>query len=304
MDASDIISLDKTFPPLREDLSGTRFGRLLVLGFAGRRSRPTRQGYWYYWHCQCDCGQTSVAENWALKGKRTTSCGCYHLELLRVKKIELTGRRFGRWTVIKLSRYSQTKGRKHPYWLCRCDCGTEKEVIESGLLSGANQSCRCLNRERTSASNSKHGRSRTSEHRIWCGIKKRCNCPTDHAYENYGGRGIRVCQRYSEDFAAFLQDMGSRPSNRHSINRKENDGHYSCGQCTECLSNGWTFNLEWATSKTQSQNTRRNHLLTWNGKTQCISAWAEELHLPARLIWGRIVNCGWSVEKALTSPCP
>ena len=106
----------------------------------------------------------------------------------------------------------------------------------------------------------KHGYSKLPEYGIWQAMKNRCYRTKGQDYENYGGRGIKVCERWRSSVVNFIEDMGLRPSKSHSINRKDNDANYSCGKCDECLANGWTANCEWATRNEQLGN-RRNSVV-------------------------------------------
>lgn len=119
----------------------------------------------------------------------------------------------------------------------------------------------------------------------------RCYTPTNKMYDNYGGRGIKVCDRWVGDcaFINFLLDMGERPSPKHSLDRINNNGNYSPENC------------RWATSKEQANNKRSNILLTFNGKTQNMTQWAEELGITLSMIYYRI-NAGWEIEAILTKP--
>lgn len=131
--------------------------------------------------------------------------------------------------------------------------------------------------------------SRSPEYIIWQQMKKRCFNASNPAYHNYGGRGIVVCARWRNDFAAFLDDMGKRPSEQHSLDRINNDGNYEPGNC------------RWATGKEQMNNCRINVFVEFNGKTQTLVQWARELGLPDYLPSARLRH-GWTVERALTSP--
>lgn len=138
----------------------------------------------------------------------------------------------------------------------------------------------------------KHGLRKLPEYRIWQAIKDRVFNPLCKDYPNYGGRGIRVCERWTcktEGVVNFYTDMGPRPSPEHSIDRINNDGDY----CPE--------NCRWTTRKSQNRNQRSNHLLTYNGKTQCIAAWAEEIGIAFGALSLRIAK-GWTTERALTTP--
>lgn len=122
-----------------------------------------------------------------------------------------------------------------------------------------------------------NGRRRhTPEYNRFHRIRQRCFNPNDAGYNDYGGRGITICDGWAL-FENFQADIGPRPSSNYSIDRIDNDGHYSCGKCQQCISNGWPLNLRWATPKQQSNNTRRNVRLTKGNKTLTLTEWALEL---------------------------
>ncbi len=202
---------------------------------------------------------------------------------------DLIGQKFGRLIVIKKAGSSRDK---HILWLCRCDCGKDKIIQGNHLKSGATKSCGCLNREKTSIANTKHGHTKNGKqsktHIVWQHIIQRCTNPRDKGYSNYGGRGITVCKRWRK-FENFLEDMGEVPEG-YQIDRINNDGNYCKSNC------------RWATRKEQNRNTRRNHYITHDGKTQCLSAWAEEFNINYNTLYSRIFRSGWSIEKALTTP--
>lgn len=160
---------------------------------------------------------------------------------------DLTGQTFGRLTVLGRGEH---KGR-HRLWSCRCTCGAEKDVLGFNLKSGITTSCGCYRREvcaeRATARMTKHGDAAgggmTSEYRAWVDMRARCEKPQCRAFPYYGARGIKVCERWS-NFATFLDDMGRRPSPRHSLDRIDNDGDYTPENC------------RWATRDVQSHNKR------------------------------------------------
>lgn len=162
------------------------------------------------------------------------------------KPKDLAGCRIGR--LVPLRRVGTGTDRK-ALWLCRCDCGNEI-VRSSGFLlrKPPIRSCGCLRRERLRT----HGRSRTAEYGSWCGMIARCENPKDARYQGYGGRGIRISEKWRHDFAAFLSDMGERPSPHHTIDRIDNDGNYEPGNC------------RWATQAEQHKDLRGEH--HWHAK--------------------------------------
>lgn len=135
----------------------------------------------------------------------------------------------------------------------------------------------------------RNDRRRVPERGCWQAMKHRCYNPRATYYAEYGGRGIRVCQRWLDSFDAFLADMGPRPSLAHTVDRIDANGNYEPGNC------------RWATATEQARNTRSNRMLTWRGKTQSAASWASELGLPAGTIYDRL-GLGWSVDEALGTP--
>ena len=124
---------------------------------------------------------------------------------------DLTGKKFNRWLVIGLSH----KANNRNYWKCRCDCGTEKVVLREGLTRNLSKSCGCLRDEVTSNASITHGAcvggKLIAEYSIWRGIKRRCYMPNDESFTDYGGRGIKMCDRWLNSFPKFLNDMGICP---------------------------------------------------------------------------------------------
>jgi len=197
----------------------------------------------------------------------------------------LIGQKFERLIVLK--RMDNDKWGKS-CWLCECDCGKEKIVIGSDLKSGNTKSCGCLAKEKLIKRLTKHGHSTTTKvsktYISWADMIQRCTNPNHKDYHNYGGRGIKVSKRWVK-FENFLEDMGEPPTDKHTLDRISNDGNYCKSNC------------RWATRKEQSRNTRRNRLITYKGKTQCLIEWAEELGINYSTLKWRLCN-GWSIERA------
>lgn len=134
----------------------------------------------------------------------------------------------------------------------------------------------------------KHRLSGTPEYGSWVEMRRRCYDPKNHNYPNYGARGITVCQRWFE-FLAFLEDMGTRPTRAHTLDRIDNDLGYNKENC------------RWATKREQSQNRACCEKIEYQGRKLCVADWAKELGLRSVTIHARLNRYGWSVERALSS---
>jgi hypothetical protein len=206
--------------------------------------------------------------------------------------MKLVGRQFGKWLVL-------SKGPSDKYWnrrwLCRCECGKERLVLQNSLVYGKSSMCHpCAMRasaEKRAQAIKTHGLSRSLEYKVWSEMIRRCHNHHDTSYANYGGRGIQVCDdwRGAGGFEAFIGHIGRRPSASHAVDRIDNNGNYEPG------------NVRWATQTVQGRNTRKNRLITAFGKTMTLAEWAERTGIKRETI-ARRLNCGWSSERALNTP--
>ena len=218
-------------------------------------------------------------------------------------RIKITaGDEYGRLTVIREVEPKVSGGHPQRCVECRCECGVVKEYRLYTLRNGNTQSCGCFARENYGANLRTHGLSDRPEYSIWQGMLHRCGNESNANHHNYGGRVISVCARWSESFVDFYEDMGPRTSSKHSIDRIDNDGNYSCGKCAECLKNGWTANCRWATSKEQARNKRASYLVEHSGETKCVSDWAEQYGINPSVLHTRLVKLGWTFEKSVRWP--
>ena len=146
-----------------------------------------------------------------------------------------------------------------------------------------------------------HGKSHHPIHNAWVRLCGRCYNTKNSRYLDYGGRGIKVCKRWKNSFESFYLDMGEPPRGK-SIDRIDNDLHYSCGKCEQCRQNGWVLNCRWATAKQQSKNRRSNRKITYKGETKLITEWADHLKIQRKTLTKRLDQLGWSVKDTLTTP--
>lgn len=243
--------------------------------------------------------------------------------------LDLEGHQYHRWTVLGYA--GKMPSNNATSWWCRCDCGTERRVAVGSLRSGASKCCGCRPYRPVT-----HGRSTHREYQIWNAMIQRCRNPNNSSWDNYGGRGITVCDAWLS-FDNFLADMGSPPSPEHQIDRIDNDLGYHPDNC------------QWATREENCSNTRNNihvthdgttktiaqwarqhgipkstlsarlrrgmpfaqainngknfhfRLVTYSGKTQSITEWAREVGIKPKTLWYRI-RSGWDAQKALFTP--
>lgn len=206
------------------------------------------------------------------------------------------GDRFGRLEIVRRGDKSPGGVRK---WVCKCDCGKGHHEVTAAKLTTTRKptrSCGCLHREVSAdtcrRTKTTHHMVGTPEFRAWCQLRNRCTNPEYWAFDRYGGRGITVCHLWlgPTGFAKFLEDMGPRPSPKHSVDRyPNNDGNYEKSNC------------RWATSTEQNNNRVNNRLVTHNGKTQSVAAWERELQLPTGSLQSRLQR-GWTDHDAMTKP--
>lgn len=206
------------------------------------------------------------------------------------KKIDLTGKRFGRLVVVK----EVEKRKKHKImWLCKCDCGKECEILGVSLRIGDSRSCGCLLSEESRKRVQKHDASTQKLRKVFNTLKQRCLNPNCSDYYLYGGRGIQICEEWLDNqngVAAFVRwaiENGYKKG--LSIDRIDNSKGYSPDNC------------RWVDYKTQARNTRNNHMVTYKGETHCVAEWAEIKNINYQTLLRRI-NIGWNIEDALTIP--
>lgn len=203
------------------------------------------------------------------------------------KFLNLTGRVFGRLTVRTLLGKCTFRNATWAYlWDCQCTCGKRCAVVTGSLNRGLTLSCGCYNKEEMLARFSQHNQSHTAEYSVWISMLARCRNRHDKNWIRYGKRGITVCDRWLS-FEAFIQDMGWRPTSKHSIDRINNEGNYEPSNC------------RWATLDQQRRNMRTNRWVNWNGERMCLVDWFIKTGVRKGAFY-ELLNRGFSESEALT----
>lgn len=206
-----------------------------------------------------------------------------------MKKLDLTGQRFGRWTVLECCGRSND-GQK--VYLCRCDCGTEKKIRSGNLRNGDTQSCGCLAAEKNAERSRKrllvHGGCGTRLYRIWFDMRRRCGYEKSINWHLYGGRGIKVCEEWENNFVAFRDwALENGYSDELQLDRIDNDRNYEPGNC------------KWSSRVEQGNNRRTCVYVTIDGEKKTVVEWCRINGIVPGTAFARI-KMGWKPEEAVT----
>lgn len=217
-----------------------------------------------------------------------------------MKYEDLSGKTFNRLTVLKLHHKKQLfnkngKPNGHLYYYeCLCSCGKISIVASTLLKNNSVKSCGCLREDEIKKSENKHrihGMKNTRIYKIWSSMRGRCHYKYIHGYERYGGRGIKVCQEWEENFMNFYNwSINNGYRDDLTIDRINFNGNYEPSNC------------RWVTKKEQARNTKSNHNITYKGETHCLKEWSEILGINYGTLKGRIQKRKWNIEKAFTEP--
>ena len=190
----------------------------------------------------------------------------------------LQGFRFGSLTVLQLG--EKQRPMNGAWWLCLCDCGTQKNIPATDMVQGKINSCGCEHAERIGRASITHGKSKSRTYKLWMAMRNRC----DRINQDYSCRGIVYDERW-KSFENFLEDMGEAPDGL-SLDRIDCNGNYHKANC------------RWATRVEQANNTRANVFIEWDGKRQTRSQWEKELGMRPTTLRSRI-KAGWPMERAM-----
>ena len=247
------------------DLTHNVYGNWTVI------SRAENVGIQSRWVCRCSCQNHTekIVYGCSLTSGKSMSCGCkrigttYETNRELREEIDLTGKTFGKWKVIKKGNDKNNQ----PTWLCECNCerGTLREVYRSSLVNGLSTSCGCTR--------DKH---RTANMRIygaWANIKARCLLVKNEAYKNYGGRGINICLEWLEDYFSFENwALENGYKENLTIDRIDVDGNYEPNNC------------RWVTMKEQNLNKRNNVYIEFDGERLTCSQWAKKMGIKQSIL--------------------
>ncbi|TCT14563.1 hypothetical protein EDC18_10544 [Natranaerovirga pectinivora] len=261
-----------------DDITGKLYGKLTVI----RKTDKKTDGR-YLWQCKCDCDKIVYVSARALKSGNTSSCGCKKYDDAR--KVDYTGKRFEKLTVIK-------RDENIAKWICKCDCGKEIIVYGNRLKNGKVKSCGCLPSEiiirRNKYELSTHRMTGSRLYNIWDSMKARCLNSNSKDYHNYGQRGITIYEKWLkfESFMEWATKNGYQE--KLTLDRIDVNGNYEPSNC------------RWVSTKVQGNNTRVNRRVTMRGRTQTLSQWADEIGISPKALRYRI-EAGWK-EEDIFSP--
>lgn len=276
------------------DLTNQKFGKLTVVKKGN--GRTTSGGHYKAtWICKCECGNVVEIDGEKLRRGHTSSCGCLIKENKGSQFEDLTGQRFNRLTVIKFIPYGEKTVRGYN-WLCKCDCGKTVKANASKLKNGLQQSCGCLKEEMKYNIGNVNKKYKFTCKRLY-GVYKmmvaRCTDPNIREYENYGGRGVTVCDEWLGElgYDAFAEWAFA---NGYDKDAKR-------GECTldrKDVNKGYEpDNCRWISNKKQQSNKRTCRQYTYNGETLGIAEWAERLGVSRSKMYHDLVIKGYKIEE-------
>lgn len=288
----------------RKDLKGQKFGYLTVLECTERRAvRPCGAVSGYIWKCQCECGKIIEVEGSRLTSGKKQSCGCKHYNIVsnKLRKGDITGKKFGRLTVIKwLPLEKRDPKHLHDSYLCKCDCGNYIQTRANQLETGNKKSCGCYHEEYSHSrkvTHQTHNASYTRLYKVWMVIKDRCTNPNNKSHARYYDRGIRLCDEWF-DFEVFREWAlkngfdENAPQGKCTIERVDNNKGYSPDNCI------------WADAKVQRRNQEKCKYYEYNGERHILTDWAKILGVSYGVLSYALHRKGMTIEEFKTTYKP
>lgn len=188
--------------------------------------------------------------------------------------IDMAGKKYGALTGVRC--VGPHPKNRDMMWLFECSCGANITAHGNEVRRGGVISCSSCAKDKRRQATSTHGESNSSEYAAWEAMKRRCNNPNSFGFEHYGGRGISVCNEWIDSFVSFLEDMGRKPSEKHTLDRTDCNGNYNKRNC------------RWATREEQANNKRNNRIITIGRESRTLSQWAKSTGLSESCIRGRM----------------
>lgn len=278
-----------------EDLTNRKFGKLLVLKDTKTKNKHRAE----IWKCKCDCGNIVLKSSEYLKTTKRPYCGKCKLDKVRSYNFkDLTNQKFNNLLVLEL--YSTDKS---TIWKCQCDCGNITYVAGGHLKDGHTKSCGCLKGEIRNGHffqglsgeknpSYKHGLTHTKLYETWSNMKTRCYNQKGRRYKDYGGRKIKVCEEWKNDFISFYNwAIANGYKENLTLDRINVNGNYEPSNC------------RWVDWKKQQNNRRNNFIIEYNKTKHTLQEWSEILpiNISSSILRYRILS-GWSIEEAFSTP--
>lgn len=266
---------------------GDVFGNLTVIEDAGYRIQPSGQKKRIF-KCKCKCGNISIISRDHLITGHSKSCG--HCNEIKI------GNKYGKLTVLSKSNnyyIEPLTGKRNLIWVCQCECGNIIEVVGKYLTSGNTKSCGCLKIDLLKKRVTKHKLSNTRIYHEYINMKQRCCNPNNKKYPSYGGRGIVICDEWLNEDNGFMNFYNWAISHGYrddlTIDRINVNGNYEPNNC------------RWAPNIVQSNNTRRNNNIEYNGTIFSLMNWCRALGQNYNIIRTRLYN-NYSIQETLFGP--
>lgn len=275
-----------------KDYSGEKWGKIIVIEKVGSKEFCGHKVA--LWRCMCDCGREIFLTSNQIRIHSPKSCGCskerkpYNKNKeSHLPDKEFIGKKYNKLTIIERFIDCDNKGQGRK-WLCECECGNTIIVNTHNLINDKTKQCNKCSNESIKTSVTKHGYCQKERlYTTWLNMRDRCNNPNYLKYHLYGGRGIEVCESWN-DYSEFKNwAIKNGYDDSLSLDRIDVNGNYDPNNC------------RWVTQKTQCNNKRCNHYITYNGVTKTAKEWSECTGIKYRTILSRINNLKWGIGKAL-----